>query len=178
MLRIALLMLALVLGACASAPVSIDYDAARPVPPAKTYALVAPVAEAGVPFQSLDNNRIEAALRQQLGARKLQEVARDKADILLVYRVEQQRKLDDSGFSVGFGVGSGNLGLGMSTGPAAKEIREGVLVVDVVDPSVQQVVWSARANRYLQESMKPEQRSALINELVAAMLASFPQGAP
>jgi len=176
MLRFALVLLVLVLGACASAPVSIDYDAARPVPPAQTYALVAPVA--GAQFQSLDNNRIEAALRQQLGARKLQEVARDKADILLVYRVEQQRKLDDSGFSVGFGVGSGNLGLGMSTGPAAKEIREGVLVVDVVDPSVQQVVWSARANRYLQESMKPEQRSALINELVAAMFASFPKGAP
>lgn len=176
MLRFALVLLVLVLGACASAPVSIDYDAARPVPPAQTYALVAQVG--GAQFQSLDNNRIEAALRQQLGARKLQEVARDKADILLVYRVEQQRKLDDSGFSVGFGVGSGNLGLGMSTGPAAKEIREGVLVVDVVDPSVQQVVWSARANRYLQESMKPEQRSALINELVAAMFASFPQGTP
>lgn len=176
MLRLTLVLLAMVLGACARAPVSIDYDAARPVPPAKTYALTAPAA--GAQYQSLDNSRIEAALRQHLAARKLQEAERDRADILVAYRVEQQRKLDDSGFSVGFGVGTGNLGLGMSTGPAPKEIREGVLVVDVVDPRLQQVVWSARANRYLQDGMKPDQRTALINELVAAMFNGFPQGAP
>lgn len=171
-LRSLLLILAMVLAACSRSLVSVDYDPAATLPTAGSYALSDPAG--GPEFQSLDNTRIAAALRQQLAVRNLKEVPREQADIWVAYRVEQEAKLDNSGISFGVGFGSGNLGMGVSTGPQAKQIMEGRLVVDVVDPKRQQVVWTAKANEYLKESMRPEQRDALVNTLIAEMLANFP----
>ena len=170
-LRYLLVLITAVMTACAQAPVAFDYDASAKMPAVKSFALVPPN---GPQYQSLDNNRIEAALRKQLGARNLQEVAKDQADIWVAYRVEQERKLEESGVSFGVGFGTGNVGLGVGTGPKAKEIIEGMLIVDAVDPQRQQVVWTARAQRYLRDSMQPEQRDELINTLVSAMLVNFP----
>lgn len=83
-------------------------------------------------------------------------------------------KIDDSGVSFGFGVGSGNLGMGVGTGTQLREVVEGKLVVDIIDPGKKQVVWSARANRNLNDSMSPGERDELIKTLVAAMFESFP----
>jgi hypothetical protein len=173
-LRSLLIILLSVLAACSRSLVSIDYDpaTAKPVAGATSYALSDPAS--GPEFQSLDNNRIAAALRKQLAARGLKEAPREQADLWVAYRVDSERKLDNSGVSFGVGFGTGNLGMGVSTGPQAKEIREGRLVVDMVDPKRQQVVWTAKANEYLKESMRPEQRDALVNKLVAEMLANFP----
>ena len=172
-----LMLCLLLLSACAQAPVSFDYDTAAQMPAVKSFALTEP--PSGAQFQSIDNQRIEAALRRQMTAKGLKEVARDKADMLLAYRVEPERKLQESsGFSFGFGVASGNVGLGVSTGPKPKEIVEGRLVVDAVDPQRQQVVWTAKANRNLRDSMSPAQRDELINSLVAAMFIQFPPVSP
>lgn len=174
MLRSLVIFLLLSLTACAQKPVTLDYDPAANQMKMATYALSEPAS--GPQYQSLDNNRIAAALRKNLGARNLSEVARDQADIWVAYRVEQERKLEESGVSFGFGFGTGNVGMGVGTGPKAKEISEGRLVVDVVDPKRQQVVWTAKANRYLRDSMSPDQRGAVINEMVEAMMANFPPG--
>lgn len=173
-LRSLLFILLSVLAACSRSLVSIDYDPATAMPAAgaASYALSDPASSPE--FQSLDNNRIAAALRKQLAARGLKEVPREQADLWVAYRVEQEAKLDNSGVSFGVGFGTGNMGMGVSTGPQAKQIMEGRLVVDVVDPKRQQVVWTAKANEYLRDSMRPEQRDALVNELVAEMLANFP----
>ncbi len=167
--RFLMAVLLVCLSACAQAPVSFDYDAASLPGSAKTYALETPVGP-----QSLDNNRIEAALRIQLGLNGLTEVASKDADIRFAYRIEQEHKLEESGVSFGIGFGSGNMGMGVGTGPRAKEVIEGKLVVDAIDPVRQQVVWTAKAKRFLRDSMKPEEREALINTLVAAMLVEFP----
>ena len=171
-LRSLLILLVAALAACGRSPVSYDYDPAATMPAMGSYALSEPAA--GAQFQTLDNNRIAAALRKQLAARNLKEVPREQADFWVSYRVEPERKLDDSGVSFGVGFGSGNMGMGVSTGPQAKEIVEGKLVVDVVDPKRQQVVWTAKANEYLRDSMRPEQRDELVNFLVSEMLANFP----
>src|SRR5690606_23054309 len=112
-----------------------------------SYALSEPAS--GPQFQSLDNNRIAAALRRQLAARNVKEASRDQADVWVAYRVEQERNLEKSGVSFGFGLGTGNLGMGVGTGPKAKEVIEGRLVVDMVNPKTQQVVWTAKSNESL-----------------------------
>lgn len=167
--RLLMSLLVLLLAACAQAPASFDYDTGATMPVVKTYALQEP---AGA--QSLDNGRIESALRRQLTARGIKEVPKAQADIWIAYRIQQQRKLEESGVSFGFGFGTGNVGVGVNTGPKAKEIIEGQLVVDAIDPGRQQVIWTAKANRYLRDSMQPEQRETLIDTLVTAMLAEFP----
>ncbi len=172
MFRILLLSLMALLTACSQAPVSFDYDPSAYLKTLKTYAISTTAGAGG--YQSLDNSRIEAALRKSLAGRQLQEVAADKAEFLLAYRVEQERKLDDSGVSFGIGLGTGNVGLGVGTGTKPREKVEGKLVVDVIDPAKKQVVWSAKANRNLTDSMGPAERDQLINTLVSAMFASFP----
>lgn len=167
-----LLPLILLLFACTQAPVSFDYESSAHLKTMKTYSLLSPGDSPA--FKSLDNNRIEAALRRTLNGRQLQEVAKEQANFLVSYRVEQDRKIDDSGVSFGFGVGSGNLGMGVGTGTQLREVVEGKLVVDIIDPDKKQVVWSARANRNLNDSMSPGERDELIKTLVAAMFESFP----
>lgn len=173
MSRFLLLVWVVLVSACAQAPVSFDYDPAAYLKGLKTYAL-SPPPGGGAQYQSLDGNRIEAAMRSALTARQLQEVPADKADFLLSYRIEQERTLDQSGFSFGFGVGSGGLGLGASTRPAAQEKIEGKLVVDAIDPAKNQVIWSAKSNRNLTDSMGPGKRDELINTLIEAMFKDFP----
>lgn len=170
--RYLLLPLILFVFACAQAPVSFDYESSAYLKTLKTYSLLAPGGSSS--YQSLDNNRIEAALRKALSGRHLQEVAANKADFLVSYRLEQDRMIDDSGVSFGFGLGSGNMGMGVGTGTQIREVVEGKLVVDVIDPIKKQVVWSARANRNLKDAMSPAKRDALINTLVTAMFESFP----
>lgn len=172
LLRSLLLVLLSTLAACAQKPVAYDYDPAASRFSMNSYALSEPAS--GPQFQSLDNNRIAAALRRQLAARNVKEASRDEADVWVAYRVEQERNLEKSGVSFGFGFGTGNLGMGVGTGPKAKEVIEGRLVVDMVNPKTQQVVWTAKSNESLRESMSPEQRDALINKLVTEMLANFP----
>lgn len=167
--------LLLTLTACAQKPVTYDYDPAASQLATGSYALLAPAS--GPEFQSLDNNRIAATLRSRLGGRNIKEVAREQADFWVAYRVEQVRKLDNSGVRLGIGVGTGNVGVGVGTGSRAKEVLEGRLVVDVIDPRSQQVVWTARANKPLQDGMSPAERDALVNQLVAEMLKNFPPGA-
>lgn len=172
LLRSLLLILLSTLAACAQKPVTYDYDPAAAGLSMNTYALSEPAS--GPQYQSLDNNRIAAALRKGLAARNVKEVSRDQADVWVAYRVEQERNLEKSGVSFGFGFGTGNVGLGVGTGPKAKEVIEGRLVVDMVSPKSQQVVWTAKSNKSLRESMSPAERDALINELVTEMLANFP----
>ncbi|NPU91143.1 MAG: DUF4136 domain-containing protein [Gammaproteobacteria bacterium] len=177
-LLLPLLSLLLFLTACTQAPVSFDYDQSAYLKTLKTYAISAPASTNGG-FQSLDNNRIETALRSALAGRQMQEVPADKADFLVSYRVEADRQLDTSGVSFGFGVsggggGMGGIGVGASTGPKAKEVVEGKLVVDVIDPQKKQVVWSARANENLTDSMNSAKRDKLIGFLVTTMFEGFP----
>ena len=176
-LLLSLLSVLLLLTACAQDPVSFDYDQSAYLKTLKTYAISAPTTDGG--FLSLDNSRIETALRSALAARQMQEVPADKADFLVSYRVEPDRQLDTSGVSFGFGVssgggGMGGVGVGASTGPKAREVVEGKLVVDVVDPRKKQVVWSARANENLTDSMNAAKRDKLISFLVTTMFERFP----
>lgn len=167
-----MLPLILLVFACAQAPVSFDYESSTELKAMKTYSLHVP--GHGSSFKSLDNNRIEAALRRTLNSRHLQEVAPDNADFVVSYRVEQDRTIDDSGVSFGFGLGSGNLGMGLGTGNQIREVVEGKLIVDVIDPDQKRVVWSARANRNLNESMSPAERDRLVNTLITTMFENFP----
>ena len=174
MSRLLLLGLVLLLGACAQSPVSIDYDPSAYLRGLKTYAITPPGQGGAQNIQSLDNSRIEAALRGVLNSRSYKEVAADKADFWVNFRVQPQHRIQESGVSYGFGFGTGNVGVGVSTGPKAKEIVEGQLVVELVDPAKKQVIWSAKANRLLKDSMSPMERDNLINSLVAAMFERFP----
>lgn len=159
-----------VVAGCATPLSNIDYDTGFSFSQFQVYAMAPSEKQS---YQSLDDGRIESAITQSLSGR-YQVVAKDQADFLVTYRLEEDHKVSQSGFSFGVGVLSSSMGVGVSTGPEAKETVEGKLVLDVVDVKTQQAVWSAKANRNLKIEMKPAQRAALIDQLVADMLGNFP----
>lgn len=54
------------------------------------------------------------------------------------------------------------------------EYEEGTLVVDVVDPSSDRLVWRGTGSRALEGSMTPERADAIVRDAVESILAGFP----
>lgn len=52
--------------------------------------------------------------------------------------------------------------------------REGSLVIDIIDPDSDKLIWRGVASKRLTGDLDREQRHKLINQAVAAVLANFP----
>ncbi|TDT44176.1 uncharacterized protein DUF4136 [Halospina denitrificans] len=128
--------------------------------------------------QSLDAARIERALEKELEKEGFVRAEAGASPALTVrYRIEQERRLESRGpnFGLGFGFGSNPFTFGMAHSPVeSREIKEGQLVVELVDPQAEQVVWQGRAARNLTDSMTADQRQTLINRVVRAMFEQYP----
>ena len=126
--------------------------------------------------QGLDAARIERALEQALAGNGFTRAESDP-DVLMRYRIEDEVRTESRGPSLGFGFGFGRspFTFGVAHSPVeTREIREGQLVVEMVDPQLEQVVWAGRARRYLRESQDREDRTVLIDQVVEAMFEQYP----
>ena len=164
-------LIAVLSSGCAQKLANYDYDPKFSFEGYQSYALQQSEKQT---YQSLDASRIEAAIKQQLSGR-YQLVEPAQADFIIHYYLLAERKVDNSGVSFGFGFGvNSNVGVGVSTSPPAREKTEGQLVLEAVDASSKQMVWTAKATRTLKDSMNPSQRDCLIQDVVQEMMANFP----
>lgn len=179
--RASLLQLVLLIGIALSgcAPyAAIDYDTGARFDGYKSYRF----AENGKNnVLSLDASRIEPALKKALEQEGFVLAdSGDKADLKVRYGIEQERRIESHGprYSLGFGFGHHPFGLhgGHHSYKRAREIKEGQLVVNLVDTERQQVIWEGVAKRNLTESMGPRDRTRLINRVVKAMFEQYPPG--
>ncbi|MFW5824636.1 MAG: DUF4136 domain-containing protein, partial [Marinobacter sp.] len=113
-------------------------------------------------------------IARELEGHDLTKADTDTADLLVSYRIDEVDRLDTTGFSYGLGFGSGRFGWGLSTSPPVREVREGQLVVELVDSGTGRVVWRGASKRYLNENQSPQKRRELINEVVAEMFTRYP----
>lgn len=168
------LMLALALTGCARYATT-DYDGKAQFDTYDRYRFAQ--REEGA-VQSLDAARIERALERELAEEGFSQADSSEAAALIVrYRIEQERRLESRGptFGLGFGFGRSPFTFGMAHSPVeSREIKEGQLVVELVDPKAEQVIWQGRAERNLTESMNAAQRSELIDRIVKAMFEQYP----
>ncbi|BES70473.1 DUF4136 domain-containing protein [Marinobacter nanhaiticus D15-8W] len=167
---ILVMLLGLVSG-CASI-VHTDYDAGASFGNYQTWAFAPNEGKSG--FLSLDGARVENAIQREMRGESLTQAEPDAADLLVSYRVEDAEKLETRGFTYGFGLGRGNFGFGLSTPPDVREVKQGKLVVELVDRTSERVVWRGVSRRYLDESQSPEDRIELIDEVVTAMFDRYP----
>lgn len=164
------LVLAVLLSGCAN--VVVDYDRDARFTGYTSYAFMA--AKAGQDYLTLDAARIERSLNRELTARGLRPALEQDADILVRYDIETEIRNETSGFSYGLGYGRGAFGLGVATPPDSHEVREGKLVVEFVTPDDKRAIWRAAARRNLTETMRPDARQALIDQLISEMLEKYP----
>lgn len=170
MIRWFLMSFVFFLAGCA-ATVSYDYDTSARFDNRETFSFL----PAGQQATTLDSRRIRAAITQEL-TRKGMTPSEADGDILVSYQVEDARRLDTSGFSFGVGFGVSRGLFGIHTSPPAREVKEGRLVVEIVDPPRQEVIWRAVSRRNLSPDLTPAERSERINEIVADMFQNYPPG--
>ena len=122
------------------------------------------------------NSQIRAAITSELQRKGYAEAAvGTKPDLVLSYETAAEDRVKTSPFRVGVGMGgvgnSGAAGVGVSSS-GAKNIKEGTLVLRVVDPVRNAEVWNGRVSRELGKDGVPDQ--ALIQTAVGDLLREFP----
>lgn len=161
---------ALVLPGCASS-IATDYDPQASFGTYSTYAFEpGPAGQ----VQSLDDSRARSALEQAMTKEGLQRMPPDRADLWVRFRFEDERKYESRGFSYGLGIFNRPFGFGISTRPEARVVRQEQLVVELVEPQSNRVIWQGRSREYLTENMGPSRRGEVIRELVNSMLERYP----
>ena len=128
------------------------------------------------------NSQIRGAITNELQQKGYAESqAGAKPDLLLRYETAAAEKIKSNPFRIGIGMGgygsNGAAGVGVSSSDV-KNIKEGTLVLRVIDPVRNAEVWNGRVSRELGKGGVPD--PALIKSAVSELLSDFPAvgGAP
>ena len=165
-----LLIAALTLVGCA-APVVYDFDSSANFHKDQTIAFEDTNEDN---IQSLDRTRIHEAINRQIQMKGYKVVDKNTASLMVRYKIEEEIRIQSSGMSYGVGMSRNRMGMSMQTPMDAKEIKEGKLVVEIIVPEDNRVIWRAASQKRLTEQMKPDKRSELINELIQEMFDNYP----
>jgi len=96
----------------------------------------------------------------------------------VAYQNVLRRKIESSGSSgsVGFGVGSYGRrgGVAIGTGTEVREVEEGSLIIDVLNPESGELLWRGTGSQRYREYTDPEKTISDINALVNKILDQFP----
>ena len=190
--RIALLGLALLLSACETMQVSHDYNPAVDFAQFRTWAWKEPA----VQYQpnnpmlrsDLTEQRIVQAISGQLDQRGLRPVAAgSKPDLQvqawLIVANRQEQVVTNYGYGGPWGGPWGGYWGGPWEGywgaPMYNETRNvvyqvGTLQIDLIDAKDGKLVWRGSAEKVIDSSPTPSERSAAINEAVTKILSTYP----
>ncbi|MEN8254826.1 MAG: DUF4136 domain-containing protein [Verrucomicrobiota bacterium] len=165
------------LAGCSSISVSRDYDTTADFSGLKTFAWQhAEQPKTGDPRidNDLHDERIRAAVNENLAAKGFQPGDRANADFMVVYFVEYKRKLSSG--SISFGLGGGSYGryggVGYNTG--VSEYDQSCLTIDMVNPADEKMIWRGVGSRSAYDGSSPEKTTEIVNASVAKILKRFP----
>jgi hypothetical protein len=122
------------------------------------------------------NSQIRGAITAELRQKGYAETTGGaKPDLVLRYETAAAEKLKSNPFRIGIGVGgyggNGAAGVGVSSSDV-KNIKEGTLVLRVIDPARNAEVWNGRVSRELGKGGVPDPE--LIKSAVGELLSEFP----
>lgn len=131
--------------------------------------------DASRPVSILDAS-IRNAITSELQRKGYAEsTAGSRPDLLLQYETAAADTLKSKPFRIGVGVGgygnSGGAGVGVSSA-SAENVREGTLVLRVIDPARNAEVWNGRVSRELSKTGPPDPE--LVQAAVTELLQKFP----
>lgn len=169
--------------ACSNLRVSHDYDLDADFGALETYAWIEPD---DVGPDELNFRRAVAHVDAELSAKGFVLVGAEGADfhvadfhVAVHFDTEQRVRVTDWGYGYDWRFASNfDRRYGARLGPRVDvvEYEEGVLFVDVVEPSSGHLIWRGVARRPIDESATPAERDARMAESVARILEPFPPG--
>jgi hypothetical protein len=132
----------------------------------------------GQPVSILDTD-IRTSIKNELQRKGYAEAAAGaNPDLVLHYETAAAETVKSNPFRVGIGMGgagsNGAAGVGVSS-PSHKSVREGTLVLSIVDPRRNAEVWNGRVSREIGKGGRPS--VSLINSAVSELLKEFPSHA-
>ncbi len=165
-----LLSICLLLGACVS-PVVIDSQPGTSLASYQSYAFVEQDEDQP---RALDDQRARAALKTALAEKGLQAASPDQADVHVRHFFKREQRYDGSVLQFGFGFHRNNIGVGTTTPVEGDITEEYKLVVQMVDPGSNNVIWQATSRDRLYDEMRSERRSEHIQKAVDEMFRRYP----
>jgi hypothetical protein len=170
----------LALLACSTVQVDYDYDPSVEFGGLRTYAWLpgpAPSAGRDPRLQSpLLDARIRRSIDFHLAEAGYQKVQDEAPDFQVAYYVGIESKVDVDTIYHGYGrVGWAGSGWADTV---VREYEQGTLLIDFLDPMDGELMWRGTGQTRLSDrgELTPEKRDALVDEVVAAILAGFPPG--
>jgi hypothetical protein len=166
------------LAGCSSYDIKYDYDVDSNFNAFKTYKWIPrQISEASgsarqaVQSNTLLDNRIRSAVDTQMTAKGFT-LTEDNPDVLVVYHVGLQNKVDvtDWGYTYAGSYWGGGLGRSVDV----YQYTEGTLIVDIVNTGSKQLAWRGSATGVVEPGASPEQQEARINDVVSRIFANYP----
>lgn len=186
--RSRMVILVAVLSGCSTMQITSDYDPSANFADLRSYNWIPePQKVSGDP--KIDNpfieRRIRDAVDKQLAAQGYEKRSSGTPDFLIGYQVAIGKKLAVSTVNnyYGYGVGAGWHHRGARRYGASRvyvseayvyEYDQGSLVIDVVDPETQKLIWRGSAQAEVDRSASREKREKRISKAVQKILAGFP----
>jgi hypothetical protein len=164
-----LVLVALVLPACTTLDAQTEYDLTTDFSRYRTFSFADPadIGEERTPDEAVVRDRIEPVISETLKDKGLQLVRSDQQPDLAVYYwvniQAKQKRAWHSGYSWGARHGGGR---------TAYPYREGTLVLDLVEPSKQELVWRATTVAPLEQTRKDN--LDLAAKAIEQALAKYP----
>ena len=157
--------LALAVTGCGSGmTVATDYDKAANFAPLKTYSW-----RTGTPLANqLQSQRVINAVDAQLKAKGLTRVD-SGGDVTVTYHAAADTQMDVQSFSSG---GHYSCWGGCSTSTTVTNVTVGTLIVDLVDPKEDKMLWRGSATDTVSDN--PAENEKKINDGVKRMFENFP----
>lgn len=169
----------LVLVGCTTT-VNVDYDQDTNFSALKTFRLETK------PIKIADDPRLDSPLMQQRVVEAIRtgfinkglREATDQADVRISYRIDikQEIESDSSGVSVGMGTFSRNVGVGFGFGFPTSDVESYDRMILTIDlhRADNTLLWRGSDNRRLTSGSTPQSNTKLVNDLVEAILKTYP----
>lgn len=118
------------------------------------------------------------AVEQGLALKNFKKVDKVDADFHVAYFMNFQQRIDGRGSSVSFGMGAGSAGraggVGWSSGGTISEYEEEQLMIDIINPNNEEMIWRGQGRYRAASSSIPEKITATLNDAVSRILKNFP----
>ncbi len=156
---------------CSTLRISVDYDPDFELESKKSFAVVH---HNRVGENTLFNDRLIEALQKELTAKGYSKTSKEKADLLFVFHVNVEEKIDiDTDYRM-----AGFIGYGYSPGMIAtthtRRYTKGTLIIDALNPKDKKIVWRSIATDTLTQKETPQERIKYVNRVVKEAMAAYP----
>lgn len=172
-------MLALI-SACSNISVSTDYDKLADFASLKTFKWHPqpniPESKDARMVSSIMDNRIKMAIDDQLAFQGFKKVE-TTSDFLVNYSVTTEDKTRIRSYNTwggSMGHGHRRMATGYRTEITVDDYRKGTLIIDIIDPSTNKLIWRGLDSKTLPSSTNTDKMDKLVNDVVMGILANFP----